>query len=402
VTEERCAKLGERLSGYHDGRLDPAARAEVESHLRGCAACRARLEDYAAVDRAILALGAPALEDRLREELVAFTRETIAVRGRATRRRRLGARLRTPRTWIPLAAAALVMLVVWRGADRFMNPPPGGMSGERATRSMTDGGSAPPSADEAFAKRQALPAADSAFRLKLDMKEAPVGASSPPDLGGPPPKNGLERDSNARAREESEAAAPPIDQDRAAGLSPPAPAPGAPAVRADDTPTPPPASEPTPPLDQAAPPAGIESMSQPAAPAEPQAKAAAGRAARANLEAMSTPPPAPPPPAPPPAPAARGVAGRLDPAAALSIASLALEVGDLTGARLALAGVPLLPADTLTTRAAELALVLAARTGDSTDCKNARERADALTAALPSGATVDSLRARRAALTCPP
>jgi hypothetical protein len=143
-------------------------------------------------------------------------------------------------------------------------------------------------------------------------------------------------------------------------------------------------------------------MSQPAAPAEPQAKAAAGRAARANLEAMSTPPPAPPPPAPPPAPAARGVAGRLDPAAALSIASLALEVGDLTGARLALAGVPLLPADTLTTRAAELALVLAARTGDSTDCKNARERADALTAALPSGATVDSLRARRAALTCPP
>jgi len=101
---------------------------------------------------------------------------------------------------------------------------------------------------------------------------------------------------------------------------------------------------------------------------------------------------------PPPPVAARG---HLDPIAALSIATLALEVGDLTGARMALQDLPTLPADSLTARAAVLALTLAERSQELADCRAARERADALVEAAPSGALADTLRVRRAALPCP-
>jgi hypothetical protein len=108
--------------------------------------------------------------------------------------------------------------------------------------------------------------------------------------------------------------------------------------------------------------------------------------------AQSSPPSAPPPAAD---------RGHLDPEAALSIATLALQVGDLLGARLALQDLPTLPADSLTARAAVLALTLAERSQDLADCRAARERADALVEAVPSGALADTLRVRRAALPCP-
>jgi hypothetical protein len=127
-----------------------------------------------------------------------------------------------------------------------------------------------------------------------------------------------------------------------------------------------------------------------------------------GVEAQATPPPPPlakaeqekasAAPAPPPPAAARG---HLDPEAALSIATLALQVGDLLGARLALQDLPTLPADSLTARAAVLALTLAERSQDLADCRAARERADALVEAVPSGALADTLRVRRAALPCP-
>ena len=41
---------GERLSAFLDGELPAADRAQVEVHLRECAACARELEELAAVD----------------------------------------------------------------------------------------------------------------------------------------------------------------------------------------------------------------------------------------------------------------------------------------------------------------------------------------------------------------
>ena len=38
---------------YFYGEFDPVDRARVESHLRGCEACRMRLEDLRAIRRAL-------------------------------------------------------------------------------------------------------------------------------------------------------------------------------------------------------------------------------------------------------------------------------------------------------------------------------------------------------------
>ncbi len=45
----RCDELGDKLSAYADGELDPAAGRDVEAHVRECAACRARLDEIRAL-----------------------------------------------------------------------------------------------------------------------------------------------------------------------------------------------------------------------------------------------------------------------------------------------------------------------------------------------------------------
>src|SRR5207245_6565907 len=47
-----------QLSAYLDDALPPSERATVESHLDGCASCRARLADLRATSRLVAALPA--------------------------------------------------------------------------------------------------------------------------------------------------------------------------------------------------------------------------------------------------------------------------------------------------------------------------------------------------------
>jgi hypothetical protein len=76
----------DRLSLYLDGELAPAARTEVEGHLRGCSACALHLEELAAVDAAARELPVPAppgyfdaLPARVRARLPAPRRRTVPV-----------------------------------------------------------------------------------------------------------------------------------------------------------------------------------------------------------------------------------------------------------------------------------------------------------------------------------
>jgi hypothetical protein len=52
----KCLEARPLLSLYFDGELDAPQRAQVEAHLRACAACAARLDDYAQLSREIRAL----------------------------------------------------------------------------------------------------------------------------------------------------------------------------------------------------------------------------------------------------------------------------------------------------------------------------------------------------------
>lgn len=95
----------EQLTGYVDGALDDAARAEVERHLAGCAACREQAEFERGVRARLRALPGP-------EPRHGFEGDV---------RRRI--RDQRPRRWtrvLPLAAG-LAALALWgRGAAPFV------------------------------------------------------------------------------------------------------------------------------------------------------------------------------------------------------------------------------------------------------------------------------------------
>lgn len=85
------------LSRYLDGELAGSARAEVESHLRGCAGCARHLEELAAVDAAARELPVPAPPGYF---------ESLPARVRA----RLPApRRKSPPVWVWAAAAGLAV-----------------------------------------------------------------------------------------------------------------------------------------------------------------------------------------------------------------------------------------------------------------------------------------------------
>jgi len=60
-----CEAMREAVQAYVDGALDPAARARLEAHLRGCAACRRAVAGYrrlfAALDEPAIPQAPPAL-----------------------------------------------------------------------------------------------------------------------------------------------------------------------------------------------------------------------------------------------------------------------------------------------------------------------------------------------------
>jgi anti-sigma factor RsiW len=94
----------EDLSAWIDGELAGQRRAALEAHLAGCAACSARVAELRAVDRALLALPAPAPGAGLRERLGARLSGHGAPAATAGRRRF------TPVLALPLAAAAALFL----------------------------------------------------------------------------------------------------------------------------------------------------------------------------------------------------------------------------------------------------------------------------------------------------
>lgn len=70
-----CKRIENRLIAYMDGRATVSDRRAVESHLKECAACRARVEGFAGVWGMLNEMPAhepsPAFEARLRARLVA-------------------------------------------------------------------------------------------------------------------------------------------------------------------------------------------------------------------------------------------------------------------------------------------------------------------------------------------
>jgi Putative zinc-finger len=91
------AHVRDRLSSYLDGELAAAARSEVESHLRGCAACARHLEELAAVDAAARELPVPAPPGYF---------ESLPARVRA---RLPPPRRRSPPVWVWAAAAGIAV-----------------------------------------------------------------------------------------------------------------------------------------------------------------------------------------------------------------------------------------------------------------------------------------------------
>ena len=94
----------ELVTGYVDGVLSPADRAEIDEHLATCPSCRDQAEFERSVGPRLRALLSP----EPRPELLQAVRRRIAA-------------ARTPRPWRLPVAAAFVGLVLWgRGASSFV------------------------------------------------------------------------------------------------------------------------------------------------------------------------------------------------------------------------------------------------------------------------------------------
>ncbi len=102
--ENQCAALESQLVEYLDGRARPAVRHAVEEHLSGCAACRARAEEFRALWSAMDDLPAldpsPAFDASLRARIAA-----------EPARRNFWDWLPSPR--LAFAVTALIVMSVW-------------------------------------------------------------------------------------------------------------------------------------------------------------------------------------------------------------------------------------------------------------------------------------------------
>jgi anti-sigma factor RsiW len=110
-----CAECGERLDGWLQGRLDAAASAEVEAHLRTCATCRRTFEDARALQDAARRITGRGPSDEAWARLAARLEPMLARRAAAA------AEVQPPlggaRRWRGLALAAMLAAVI--GASLF-------------------------------------------------------------------------------------------------------------------------------------------------------------------------------------------------------------------------------------------------------------------------------------------
>jgi len=164
---------GPLLADYVDGTLDPSARAEVDAHVRTCAACRAEVSLATAGASAAERMGDPAAPAGLGEAAIAeATRlaaernpEVTSIAGRGRRRPT------TSRVLAAAGAAALILLVVV-AAPKLGQDSSGSASKEVAAAGPAAGGTAYPQATAVELQRAdysfaALPGVATQFRNVL-------------------------------------------------------------------------------------------------------------------------------------------------------------------------------------------------------------------------------------------
>jgi anti-sigma factor RsiW len=128
-----CQKFGEKLSAYIDGELDYEARAELEAHLLGCAACSRQLEEMRKLESFKPLLEPPKVPQEkwseCWEEIKKQTTDSLSadrVRERVARRRRVHLLRRIVLGAAGVAAAVVVAaMLLWPAApaDRLLLPP---------------------------------------------------------------------------------------------------------------------------------------------------------------------------------------------------------------------------------------------------------------------------------------
>jgi Putative zinc-finger len=216
--------LGERLSAFLDGELIADERAEVEAHLRQCAACARELEELGAVDAMARELPVQAPPGYFE-----------ALPGRVRSRVRARRRPRPVMVWMATAAAAILVAVIapltltLRHAPQPARAPAMAPEAVDALKERALASEAPPmpqAAPTAFAEVPATPPAERRLQERDKSQKlartaangAPVAAApaaAPTAAGGARSANAME--SAAAARHDEGKAEPPAP----AGFAPP-------------------------------------------------------------------------------------------------------------------------------------------------------------------------------------
>jgi anti-sigma factor RsiW len=121
------AHLAEALSAYLDDELGPAARRDAESHLAGCAACQAELEEVAVARGAVRSLPIRPIPANRLNELVAAGGQVLPLR---PARRPL---------WLAAAAAAAVVAVLLPREEPRIAPALPALANSHAVRASVTG-----------------------------------------------------------------------------------------------------------------------------------------------------------------------------------------------------------------------------------------------------------------------
>ena len=119
---QHCASYSEDLSALLDGELSPEREAEVRAHASDCERCRAQLEAFGSVDRALQGAPVPPLSGdlraRLQQRIDADDADPAPVIDLSARRRR---RARAVGAGLAVAASLAVYVAV---TNRAPTPAP--------------------------------------------------------------------------------------------------------------------------------------------------------------------------------------------------------------------------------------------------------------------------------------
>jgi predicted anti-sigma-YlaC factor YlaD len=102
--DTNCEKFTTQLDAYLDGELPVEARAEVERHLNGCAACSLHLQSTSRVVNSLKALPQPAVPKSLSDKLDAIAERQTPTAGNVLA-------MRAPMRLLAAAAAVSVLIL---------------------------------------------------------------------------------------------------------------------------------------------------------------------------------------------------------------------------------------------------------------------------------------------------